>query len=85
MIAQDIKRYKKNQETLSARYHKISGYILRYQEIFQEYFFYKMYLKIEFENKKWNYLKRKWNYLSNFQASDQKNFFTKCFSFKPKS
>ena len=29
----------------------------------------------------WNYPNRKWNYFSNFQASDQKTPFTKCFTF----
>ena len=35
---------------------------------------------IDFRNRKWNYPNRKWNYFSHFQASDQKNSFTKCFS-----
>ena len=40
--------------------------------------------KIDFQNRKWNYPNRKWNYFSNFQASDQKTYFTKCFSFDPR-
>ena len=57
-------------------------------------FFYKMFqsfnnaIKTGFENRKWNYTNRKWNYqnrkwnyFSYFQPSDQKNSFTKCFSF----
>ena len=34
--------------------------------------------------RKWNYPNRKWNYFSNFQASDQKTPFTKCFTFDPR-
>ena len=40
--------------------------------------------KINFQNRKWNYPNRKWNYFSNFQASDQKTPFTKCFTFDPR-
>ena len=39
--------------------------------------------KINFQNRKWNYPNRKWNYFSHFQASDEKTYFTKCFSFDP--
>ena len=52
--------------------------------------FYKMFLicskglKIDFQNRKWNYPNRKWNYFSHFQASDQKTCFTKCFLFVPR-
>ena len=50
--------------------------------------FYKMFLisvfKINFGNRKWNHPNRKWNYFSHFQASDQKTFFIKCFSFEPR-
>merc|ERR1712105_81613 len=51
--------------------------------------FYKMFLicskgfKIDFQNRKWNYPNRKWNYIFHFQASDQKTYFTTCFSFVP--
>ena len=34
--------------------------------------------------RKWNYPNRRWNYFSNFEASDQKTPFTKCFTFDPK-
>jgi len=36
--------------------------------------------------RKWNYPNRKWNYdyFSNFQASDKKTPFTKCFTFDPR-
>ena len=37
-----------------------------------------------FQNRKRNYPNRKWNYFSHFQASDQKTYFTKCFSFVPR-
>ena len=53
-------------------------------------FFYKMFfiwskeLKINFQNRKWKYPNRKWNYFSHFKASDQKTYFTKCFSFVPR-
>ena len=51
--------------------------------------FYKMFLicskglKIDFQNREWNYANRKWNYFSHFQASDQKTSFTKYLSFDP--
>ena len=51
--------------------------------------FYKMFLicskgfKIKFQNRKWNYPNRKWNYFFHFQASDQKTYFIKYFSFEP--
>ena len=41
-------------------------------------------LKTGFENRKWNYPNMRWNYFSNFEASDQKTPFTKCFTFDPK-
>ena len=60
-------------------------------------FFYKMFFiwskefKINFQNRKWNnpnrkwnYQNRKWNYISHFKVSDQKTYFTKCFSFDPR-
>ena len=53
-------------------------------------FFYKIFLicskgfKIDFQNRKWNYPNRKWNYFSHLQASDQKTYFTTCFSFLPR-
>ena len=34
---------------------------------------------------KWNYQNRIWNYFFHFQASDQTAYFTKCFSFDPRS
>ena len=36
------------------------------------------------QTRKWNYPNRIWNYFSTFQASDQKTYFTKCFSFVPR-
>ena len=37
--------------------------------------------KWNYSNRIWNYWNRKLNYFSNFQVSDQKNSFTKCFPF----
>ena len=50
-------------------------------------FFYKMILihskgfKIDIQNRKCNYPNRRWNHFPNFEASDQKISFAKCFSF----
>ena len=40
---------------------------------------------MDFQNRNRNYLNRKMNYLSHFRASDQKTFFTRCFTFSPSS